>query len=83
MLKKDAVSVFSAKEKLSALSVNFDVRKVAACVKEHHETFYILCGWMTEEDSIAFAKEIENDANLFCIIEDDKYNINVQPPTKN
>ena len=37
---------------------------------------------MTEEDSIAFAKEIENDANLFCIIEDDKYNINVQPPTK-
>ena len=82
LLKKDAVSVFSAKEKLSALSVNFDVRKVAACVKEHHETFYILCGWMTEEDSIAFAKEIENDANLFCIIEDDKYNINVQPPTK-
>ena len=82
VLKKDAVSVFSAKEKLSALSVNFDVRKVAACVKEHHETFYILCGWMTEEDSIAFAKEIENDANLFCIIEDDKYNINVQPPTK-
>ena len=51
LLKKDAVSVFSAKEKLSALSVNFDVRKVAACVKEHHETFYILCGWMTEEDS--------------------------------
>ena len=82
LLKKDAVSVFSAKEKLSALSVNFDVRKVAACVKEHHETFYILCGWMAEEDSIAFAKEIENDANLFCIIEDDKYNINVQPPTK-
>ena len=37
---------------------------------------------MAEEDSIAFAKEIENDANLFCIIEDDKYNINVQPPTK-
>ena len=82
LLKKDAVSVFSAKEKLSALSVNFDVRKVAACVKEHHETFYILCGWMAEEDSIAFAKEIENDANLFCIIEDDKYHINVQPPTK-
>ena len=50
------------KEALSALSTNFDVRKVAACVREHQETFYILCGWMTEKDALAFQKDIENDA---------------------
>ena len=70
------------KKALSALSTNFDVRKVAACVKEHQETFYILCGWMTERDALAFQKDIENDAKLFCIIEDDQNNIRTQPPTK-
>ena len=56
MLRDDASAILSAKEALSALSTNFDVRKVAACVKEHQETFYILCGWMTEKDALAFQK---------------------------
>ena len=38
MLRDDASAILSAKEALSALSTNFDVRKVAACVKEHQET---------------------------------------------
>ena len=82
MLRDDASAILSAKEALSALSTNFDVRKVAACVKEHQETFYILCGWMTEKDALAFQKDIEDDARLFCIIEDDQNNIRTQPPTK-
>ena len=37
---------------------------------------------MTEKDAAAFQKDIENDANLYCIIEDDENNIINQPPTK-
>lgn len=81
-LESNASDIFSAQKKLDALSENFDVRKLAACTKTKKETFYILCGWMTEEDAIAFSKEIEKDENLYCIIEDDHNNIYSQPPTK-
>nr|WP_296011715.1 V-type ATPase 116kDa subunit family protein [uncultured Blautia sp.] len=82
LLEGDASLILSAQVVLNALSTNFDVRKVAACVKEHQETFYILCGWMTQKDAAAFTKEIENDTKLFCIIEDDKNKISSTPPTK-
>ena len=32
--------------------------------------FYILCGWMSETDAKKFQKEIESDADTFCIMED-------------
>ena len=82
LLSEDASMILSARAALNALSTNFDVRKVAACVKEHQETFYILCGWMTEDDASAFMKDIEDDPKLFCVIEDDKNKINCKPPTK-
>ena len=81
LLKEDASMILSAQAALNALSTNFDVRKVAACVKEHQETFYILCGWMTENDASAFMKDIEDDPKLFCVIEDDKNKISCKPPT--
>ena len=82
ILHTEARKVISARECLNALSVNFDVRKVAACVKEKRDTFYVLCGWMAEKDALQFQKEVENDDRLFCIIEDDKNNIHCKPPTK-
>ena len=82
LLEGDGALILSAQAALNALSRNFDVRKVAACVKEHQETFYILCGWMSEKDASAFMKEIENDTKLFCIIEDDNNKISGTPPTK-
>ena len=82
LLEGDGAMILSAQAALNALSRNFDVRKVAACVKEHQETFYILCGWMSEKDASAFMKEIENDTKLFCIIEDDNNKISGTPPTK-
>lgn len=82
LLEGDGTLILSAQAALNALSRNFDVRKVAACVKEHQETFYILCGWMSEKDASAFMKEIENDTKLFCIIEDDNNKISGTPPTK-
>lgn len=81
-LEANAADILAAQRKLSALSENFDVRKLAACTRTKQDTFYILCGWMTEEDALAFSKEIEKDENLYCIIEDDHNNIYSQPPTK-
>ena len=69
-------------QRISTFSTNFDVRKLAACTKPDDHTFYILCGWMTEQDARSFQKEIENDDNTFCIIEDDHANIMSKPPTK-
>ena len=72
----------AAYARLKTFSVNFDVRKMAACTKHDDHNFYILCGWMTEEDAGRFQKEIENDADTFCIIEDNHNNIMSTPPTK-
>jgi len=69
-------------ERIRTFSTNFDVRKLAACTKHDDHTFYILCGWMTESDAKRFQKEIEDDDNTFCIIEDNHNNIMSKPPTK-
>ena len=81
-LSDSAEDLVAAKEQLEQLSGNFDVRRLAACTKSKKETFYILCGWMSEKDAASFQKDIENDTNLFCFIEDDANNVLRQPPTK-
>lgn len=81
-LKDHVDELVAAYNKLSALSENFDVRKLAACTNSKKETFYILCGWMSEKDAAAFQKEIADDPNLFCFVEDNDNNILTQPPTK-
>ena len=81
-LLDSAEDVVAAKDELQQLSSNFDVRRLAACTKSKKETFYILCGWMSEKDAQSFQKDIENDENLFCFIEDDDNNVLRQPPTK-
>ncbi len=79
LLEDQKSQILSACEKLTTLSRNFDVRKLAACTKEDSQVFYILCGWMTQEDAKAFQKDIANDPNLFCILEDEN-NANLLPP---
>lgn len=81
-LREHAGELTSAHKKLTELSENFDVRKLAACTNSKKETFYILCGWMAEKDAQAFQKEISDDPNLFCFVEDNDSNILTQPPTK-
>ncbi|MDD3797003.1 MAG: V-type ATPase 116kDa subunit family protein [Lachnospiraceae bacterium] len=73
-----------AKEKLSSMSANFDVRKLAACTAgdEKDPVYYILCGWMAQKDADAFVKEIENDKNLLCMVEDADNQVLHAPPTK-
>lgn len=48
-LSDSAEDLVAAKEQLEQLSGNFDVRRLAACTKSKKETFYILCGWMSEK----------------------------------
>lgn len=74
--------LLTASNKLDSLSRNFDVRKLAACTKNEDPVFYIICGWMSEDDANSFENEIQNDENIFCIVEDDHDNIFSSPPTK-
>lgn len=73
----------AACRKLESQSRNFDVRKLAACTKEkNREVFYILCGWMTEKDAKAFQKDISEDKNLYCFVENGDSEGHGEPPTK-
>lgn len=74
--------ILAAREKLDSLSTNFDVRKLAACTTKEAKSFYILCGWMAEDDAEAFTREIAEDKDLYCIIEDDNNELISKPPTK-
>ncbi len=77
-----AEELVGARDELAAMSRNFDVRKLAACTNSDSETFYILCGWMSESDAKSFQKEVDGDKDLFCYVEDDNNNVLSQPPTK-
>lgn len=77
--KADLAAAF---QKLKTYSTNFDVRKMAACTKHDEHTFFILCGWMSETDAEAFQKEIAQDGNSFCFVENNHDNIFSKPPTK-
>lgn len=82
MLTAKKNDLLSALNRLETFSTNFNVRKLAACTKQNINTFYILCGWMTNRDAKAFQNEISDDEKTFCIIEDDHTNILSKPPTK-
>ena len=80
--KKYASDIASSKLTLSQFSRNFDIRKLAACTHGDTNTFYILCGWMTEKDALAFQKDIQNDEKIFCLMEDQQAPAKKKPPTK-
>ena len=92
--RKNASDIVSCKHTLSQFSRNFDIRKLAACThgdnKEEaaadykpKEPFYILCGWMTEEDAKAFQNDISGDSRIFCLIdENEQEDAHKTPPTK-
>lgn len=69
---------------VTVLSKNFDVRKLAACTKEkgNNDVFYIICGWITEKDSVALLKEAEKDNLVYCVCDDGQGNEDKKPPTK-
>lgn len=81
LLQDNVSRIASAKAVLDSYSRTFDIRKLAACTQGDN-TFYILCGWMTEKDSLAFQRDISNDEKIFCLMEDEQAPANTKPPTK-
>lgn len=82
ILNVNRIAILSAYEKLSSYNTNFNVRKLAACTSHDINTFYILCGWMTEKDAKEFQKELQQDEKTFFFVEDDHNNLLNSPPTK-
>lgn len=80
ILSLSASEILFARKRLTTVSENFDIRKLAACTLNKKDTFYILCGWMAEEDAVAFTHEIAGDEKVHCIVEENHNNM--QPPTK-
>lgn len=81
-LRTQYENICTASKKLNQYTTNFEIRKYAAYTKKNVNEFFILCGWMPENEAIKLQEEIENDENLFCIFEEDHNNIYSTPPTK-
>ena len=63
---------------LKTYNDNFSIRKMAACT----ENFYILCGWMDENDVPKFLEDIKDDPKIHCVIEGAEELSDIEPPTK-
>lgn len=86
LMQSHAPQLVGAQKKLESMSNNFDVRKLAARIDqgedEEKEEYYILCGWMGEDDVKKFMKEIEHDDRVFVVVEEDREKFFGEPPTK-
>lgn len=82
LLEKNEARLLGAQQMLDKLSRNFDVRRYAARTEEEKEDYYILCGWMPEEDARAFMEEAKNDDKVYVVVEDDREQFFGEPPTK-
>lgn len=81
-LESEKQHILVAYERIKTAYENFDVRKMAACTTNDGVVFYIVCGWMSDEDAKAFATELESDSNVVCIVSDAPKDSKKQPPTK-
>lgn len=83
------VDIVSSLNVIDNYSKKQNIRKMAACTIDTsyifnntgHSTYYIICGWMTEADAVLFHAEIEQDKNVFCLVEEAE-NLHIKPPTK-
>lgn len=85
MLAANASKLLGARNRLEELTHNFDVRKMAARIDDNNdqqEDYYILCGWMGEDDVKAFIEEAKDDDKIFIVVEEDREKFFGDPPTK-
>lgn len=82
LLEELAPRVFLAKERLTLYANNFDVRKLAACTDQGEKTYFILCGWIAEDDETRLEKDLLQDVQITCFSEDEHTNIFSTPPTQ-
>ena len=77
-----APQILGARKRLENMTNNFDIRKMAARMNDNEEDYYILCGWMGEEDVESLIKETEKDDKVFIMVEEDRQKFFGDPPTK-
>ncbi len=84
LMERNASKLFGARKRLEELSNIFDVRKLAARIEEEDskEDYYILCGWMGENDVQKFIEETKNDDRIFIVVEEDREKFFGEPPTQ-
>ncbi len=82
ILMKEGGNILAAIKKISDLSANFDVRRMAACTESRKDMFYILCGWMDAEDVEKLQNDIAGDPKVVCVVEENEKKVSVKPPTK-
>lgn len=72
-----------AYNRLRRYAMNFDIRKYAACTKESGVSYYIICGWMDEEQANSLKKRLDKyEKDTVCIIDDKHETVDTMPPTK-
>ena len=72
-----------AYNRLRRYAMNFDIRKYAACTKESGVSYYIICGWMDEEQADSLKKRLDKyEKDTVCIIDDKHETVDTMPPTK-
>lgn len=84
LMEQNASKLFGVQKRLEELANIFDVRKLAARIEEEDskEDYYILCGWMGEEDVKRFIEETKNDDRIFIVVEEDREKFFGEPPTQ-
>ena len=82
MLVKKAPQIVASRQRLEELAHNFDVRKMAARMEDQQEDYYILCGWMSEDDVARFTEEVKDDDKVFVVVEEDRNSYFGEPPVK-
>ncbi len=82
LLTENIQKIYFAKEWLTQQTNSFDVRKLAACTDKEENTYFILCGWITEEDESKLEMDLLEDNNITCFAEDEHRNIFSKPPTE-
>ena len=85
LINEHKVDLVSAYTSLDRISKNFDIRKVAALTEDKHNkaVFYIICGWMSIEDTKNFLEEVSDDKNVFVITDSQpEESALTKPPTK-
>ncbi len=80
---KHKENFFKAYNRIKRYEMNFDARKYAAYTKESGASYYILCGWMIEDDAKKLHQEfIEHEHDNVCILDDKHETVDISPPTK-
>ena len=51
-------------------------------MEDQKEDYYILCGWMSEDDVARFMEEVKDDDKVFVVVEEDGTLILESPPVK-